>query len=188
MDQVEFRYRTFRDLTNEYAQIDFERRRLQTMANAVKFGETMVDVGCNAGYIASLLPGCIIDGIDPSVIAVEVAQTRLRSAQVGVAESLPFPNQWADVVMLGFILERVFDPQKAISEAARVASRLIVGCTPHEDGPWGPDHVPAHAYDVRCYTRETLTALLAPFGKVGLEVVLWGTTPAVYVFTVEVGR
>lgn len=181
------RYTNFRDLTDEY-KIDFHRRRLTAMAKHIHPGELVLDVGCNGGYMVEYLPeDCEVHGIDPSESAVRLARMRLASARVGSAESLPFAYKSFDVVVLGYIVERVFDPQAVIAEARRVARRVIVGDTPHEDGPWGTAHVQGHAYDVRCYDRASLQQLIAPNGeRCAIQTVSWGSGPVMYSFQVEV--
>ena len=68
---------------------------------------------------------------------VEIATTRLVEAKVATAEALPYPDSSIDVVALGEILEHVHDPAEVLREAARVARRLVVGSTPHEEGEVG---------------------------------------------------
>lgn len=179
-------YERFRDLTEEY-RLEFHRRRLSAMASHIQPGETVLDVGCNGGYFAEYLPeDCIIHGLDPSAVAIEVASSRLASAQLGVAEALPFADKSVDVVVLGYVLERVKDPNLVLREACRVARRAIVGDTPHELGPWGPKHPERHPEGVLCQpcaTLETLAALLRNFARsVEVVPVIWGSTPAMYSF------
>lgn len=177
-------YADFRDLTEEYVTLDFHQRRLALLASRIAPGSRVLDVGCNGGYLAGYLPGCEVHGIDPSEVAVRAAQSRLASASVGVAEALPFPDQSMDVVVMGYILERVADPALVLREAHRVARQWVVGDTPHEDGPWGKAHVSRMApFVLRCFNREELMQVLGPAALV--DVVSWGQTPAMYSFAVK---
>ena len=149
-------------------------KRLATMLALVQPGESVLDVGCNSGYIVDFLPrGCRAYGVDVVPALVEIATTRLVEAKVATAEALPYPDSSIDVVALGEILEHVHDPAEVLREAARVARRLVVGSTPHEEGKWGPHGAKApdgHRFHVRCFTEPTLRDVLATAGITTLDV------------------
>lgn len=185
--EVLARYRDYGDLTEHYEQ-RFHVFRLMRMARHVWPGETVLDVGCNGGYLAQYLPeGCVVDGVDPSETAVAVARTKLRSAQVAVAEELPFPDKSYDVVVLGYVLERVKDPQAVLREACRVARRVVVGDTPHRDSVmWGDHTLETSPHDVRTYTVETLYDELKLFAKkLHIDTLLVDKRPGMLSFCAE---
>ena len=147
-----------------------QRDRITAMVAPIRAGESVLDVGCNSGYIVEFLPlACapVTEGIDAAPALVALARTRLRAAHVAAAESLPYPDGAFDAVILGEILEHVHDPIEVLREARRVARRLIVGSTPHESGTWGPNgsRAPAgHRFHVRCFTAAELRSTLAAAG------------------------
>lgn len=96
-----------------------------------KSGERVVDVGSGAGsdsFIAANavgLKGAVI-GIDmtPAMLdraraAAEDRQTKVEFRE-GVAEELPVPDAWADVVISNGVINLVPDKMAAYSEIARV--------------------------------------------------------------------
>ena len=171
---------------------DLQRSRLEAIVAPIRPGDRVLDVGCNSGYIVQFLPrGCTAFGVDVSAELVAVAQQRLVEAHVAPAESLPYPDKSMDVVILGEILEHVFDPVEALREAARVARRVVVGSTPHEAGKWGPKGPRApdrHRFHVRCFTEPELRAALhaASLRTLRIATVRRAGVDEMYVFHAEV--
>jgi len=67
----------------------------------------VLEVGCSNGWRLERLreqKGWDIYGIDPSEMAISKAVSESISAQVGTAESLPFPGNHFDLVIFGFCL------------------------------------------------------------------------------------
>lgn len=165
-----------------------QRERLQKMVRPVVPGDTVLDVGCNSGYIVDFLPAnCTAFGVDVSVELVKSAKRRLKDARVAPAEALPHPDKAVDVVLLGEILEHVHDAELVLREASRVARRIVAGSTPHEAGHWGPSGKRAperHRFHVRCYTEATLRETLRGAGLHGIHIdaVVQGGVPQMYVF------
>lgn len=161
-----------------------QRERLSTMFAAVHSGDRVLDVGCNSGYAVEFVPpGCEVWGIDVSEELIAKARARLAGAEVARAESLPFGNDTFDVVVLGEILEHVFDPILVLREAARVAHRSVIGSTPTEDGAWGAHRVATHEFHVRCYTEDTLFDDLFNIAR-DTQLVRIKRTPHIYIFEV----
>lgn len=158
------------------------------MVTPIVPGDTVLDVGCNSGYIVDFVPvNCEVYGVDVSEELVKRAKRRLRGAKVAPAERLPHLDKSMDVVILGEILEHVHDPVVVLREAGRVARRIVTGSTPHEAGKWGPKGSKApehHAFHVRCYTRATLSDTLRQAGLTSLRIdtVALAGVPQMYVF------
>ncbi len=168
-----------------------QRRRIEQMVRHVPQGARVLDVGCNSGYIVDFLPSdCKVHGVDVSSALVEKAKARLVSAHVAEAEDLPFEDGAFDVVVIAEVIEHVHDPVLVLNEARRVARRLVVGSTPHEDGQWGPKgSLPGHQFHVRCYTLGALfdDLDLAGFRSRVVSIVHDAKdTPQFYVFEAEV--
>jgi len=95
-------------------------------------GEAMLDLGCGAGFDASVAarlvgPGGRVVGVDvtPDMVirAWELSAPlpcRNLSFQVAAADHLPFPPQFFDVVTSNGVLNLVIDKPKAAQEILRV--------------------------------------------------------------------
>jgi len=95
-------------------------------------GETLLDVGCGAGFDACVAarlvgsPGRVV-GIDvtPGMVSrawelADLLSSRNVSFQVASAEILPFPNQYFDVVLSNGAFNLVIDKDQAGQEIFRV--------------------------------------------------------------------
>ena len=109
---------------------------------ALHRGEYVVDVGCGAGLdslIAARMvgPGGHVIGVDMTPQMLERARQGADEAGLGnvefheaLAELLPVPDQWADVVISNGVLNLMPDKSRALNEMARVLKpngRLQVG-------------------------------------------------------------
>lgn len=148
--------------------------RLEAMLAPVRPGEHVLDAGCNSGFIVDFLPrSCVVSGVDVAEHLVAIARGRLARADVAPVEALPYEDRSVDVIILGEILEHVFDPVAVLLEARRVARRLVIGSVPNEKSKWGPKgkHKPeGHAYHVRAFTARTFRATLVAAGLVDVDV------------------
>lgn len=146
-----------------------QRSRLERMYGLLTTWSTVLDVGCNSGYAVHFRPDCIWTGVDVSPELVAKARQNLDGAQVAAAEELPFADGTFDHVVLGEILEHVYDPGQVLSEAARVARLSIVGSTPDEAGAWGKHTVAKHRFHVRAFSEVELRALLSEYGRASVN-------------------
>jgi arsenite methyltransferase len=105
-------------------------------------GTRIVDIGCGAG-IDSLIAAKMV-GPNGQVIGIDMTPAMLQKAQKsaieaglgnvefreGLAESLPVPDHWADVVISNGVLNLLPDKLAALQEMARVlkpTGRLQIG-------------------------------------------------------------
>jgi arsenite methyltransferase len=108
----------------------------------LRLGERVVDIGCGAG-IDSLIAAKMV-GPDGEVIGVDMTRAMLEMARKsvseagadnvafreGLAEALPVPDGWADVVISNGVLNLLPDKEAALQEMARVlkpSGRLQIG-------------------------------------------------------------
>ena len=105
-------------------------------------GERVVDVGCGAG-IDSLIAAQMVSstghviGVDMTPAMLEKAAASAAAADVdnvefraGYGESVPVPDEWADVVISNGVLNLMPDKVAALTEMARVlkpGGRLQIG-------------------------------------------------------------
>jgi SAM-dependent methyltransferase len=87
----------------------------------------VLEVGCGAGDFAARLQdqGVAVVAVDQSEQMVELARGRGVDARVGDVQSLPFEDSAFDVAVANFMLYHVADLDRALSELARVAPRLV---------------------------------------------------------------
>ena len=99
-------------------------KRLAARLN-VTAGQTLLDVACGTGNWLQVASdrGAAVSGIDISEKAIAVCQDRLPASElrVGPAETLPFSNDFFDIVTCLGSLEHFLDQPKALREMVRVA-------------------------------------------------------------------
>ncbi len=90
---------------------------------------SILDVGCGGGILSEEFAraGGRVVGIDPAIPSLEAAGEHARAKNLSIqylggrGEQLPFEDASFDVVVCCDVLEHVDDPEKVISELARVA-------------------------------------------------------------------
>jgi ubiquinone/menaquinone biosynthesis C-methylase UbiE len=93
----------------------------------------VLDVGCGTGHNLAFFKesGLKAAGIDASKPMLDVAAKKLGTSvglHLGHAEELPFDSESFDIVTLITVLEFVPNPERVLSEAARVArSQIYLG-------------------------------------------------------------
>ncbi len=109
-------------------------RRLDLIRRYVRFnGARMLDIGCGVGaYVDKFRSlGAHAFGVDVDAEKLAEAQRakRLRLLATSVSETLPFPDNYFDVVVLHEVIEHVDDDYQTIREAHRVIrhnGRIII--------------------------------------------------------------
>lgn len=102
------------------------RRFSEVLKAAPKINGSILDVGCHSGLFTKKISEKInpkkIFGVDISKKAIKEAQRRIKDGnfQVADAASLPFKKNSFNAVFCLEVLEHVDDPEKVITEIARV--------------------------------------------------------------------
>lgn len=139
-------------------------------------GDKVLDIGVGTGIFASELMkyGADITGIDVSDKMLEIAKSKgIINVFPGNAESLDFPDETFDLVISITALEFIKNPDKAISEMARVCKkggRVVVG-TLGAESCWASKRMKAAKEDpksvfrdARFYSLEELRRMAEKFG------------------------
>ena len=115
--------------SNPQLRITKAREKLDFFLKHVNIDASMqvLDVGCGGGYVANELynrTGARIIGLDHSEEAINKARSNLIEKNIsfcrGNALSLPFPDNYADVILNIGVIEHVIDHEKCIKESVRV--------------------------------------------------------------------
>lgn len=107
-------------------------RRLDMVRRFVPLeGARILDVGCGIGTYVRRFQAFSdeVHGVDVDRQRVEEASKELRNIRVAPAESLPYPDDFFDLVFLNEVIEHVDDDRATIAEACRVTrpgGRIVV--------------------------------------------------------------
>lgn len=143
----------------------------------IKAGQTVLDVACGTGILARKVAKCV--GANGTVIGLDVNNGMLDVARQtapqiswrqGVAEDLPFDDNYFDAVVSQFGLMFFENRQKAISEMLRVLrsnQRLVIAV-------WGElEETPGYSAMVqlllRLFGEEAANGLRAPYNLGNLQ-------------------
>lgn len=112
----------------------------------------LLDVGAGDGLITYLLRA---DGIDNEMTAVRIAQAIGVNVQYGDAYNLTAEDNSYDAVLMIDVIEHFDQPERALTEARRVAP-VIYLATPERQ----PDRPVRDKYHVQEWTRDELVAFM----------------------------
>ncbi|MEO0272290.1 MAG: class I SAM-dependent methyltransferase [candidate division WOR-3 bacterium] len=99
----------------------------------VQTNARILDVGCAMGGFLDYLKENGFNevyGIEPVVAYVDRASKNVNNVKVGSAESVPFDDEYFDVLIMDQVLEHLYEPRKAFREAKRVLKKggyLFIG-------------------------------------------------------------
>jgi SAM-dependent methyltransferase len=100
---------------------------------------TLLDVGCGRGEVlwAAREAGWRFEGVDPSLANLEWARLNLGvEGRAGIIEEANFPDDHFDAVIMGGVIEHLYDPFRVLQEVWRVLKPggLFYLDAPNEDG------------------------------------------------------
>lgn len=137
-------------------------------------GESVVDLGCGYGGYARRLQeeGHRVVGVDLDTALLAEARAQGVEAIEADVQETPFPDGHFDTALLFEVLEHLPEPERALTEALRIARRNVLVTVPNVGEH---DHLAAHglAYwhlvvtdHVNFFTAEGLRALADRCGAV----------------------
>lgn len=97
--------------------------KIRYIVGEVGNGKTVLDIGCNEGHLGSfLIPGNTVYGVDISPKALTLAKKQgLRATYHDIERKpLPYKKNFFDIVIIGDVIEHVFDTDTLLREARRV--------------------------------------------------------------------
>ena len=106
----------------------FHRRRLDRISTLVPQQTKVLDAGCDAGVLASLLvdKGCQVVGVDVRAPSIKLARQQCPEAQFHVRDIRNLRlNERFDVIVCTDVLEHLMEPQRK-----RAVSRLLAHLEP----------------------------------------------------------
>ncbi len=135
--------------------------RLEFMYKNVDKDNIVADVGCFDGYFSQKLRehGCKVIGVDSLDLVIQrtTADDPTGKYLVSFAEDMPFRDSSFDIGIYSHVLEHVFSPESALSEARRVikdGGKIIV-IVPFDLG--------VDANHLREYSKDNLVTLVSKF-------------------------
>jgi len=121
------------------AQEEMEPERFAPVADLVRAGDAVLEVGCGSGVFLGLAAagGARVAGVDAAPALVAIARERVPEADVrlGDAEALPFPDDTFDLVAGLNVFFFASDMVAALREAGRVARPGARGSPASGDDP-----------------------------------------------------
>ena len=182
MGDVTFNSEKYHDESSIKINNDFKSR-MDVIVDMCGSNKKILDIGCFTGYLMDRLKKNDNDvyGVDISKDAIKLAKNKgLKCSQGDVDNGLKFPNKIFDIIVIGEIIEHIFDTDKVIREIRRmlkddgqiiittpnIASlnrriRLTLGDNPYIDiGVLNDDNKTTASGHIRYFTFKNLKILL----------------------------
>lgn len=101
----------------------------------------VLDLGCGLGRFINFRPGTL--GVDINPFNVEYCKNQGHNVQLMMGNSIPFPDQSFDCILMDNVLEHIERPNIIIKEVVRVLrnqGKLVVGVPGIKGYAYDPDH------------------------------------------------
>jgi ubiquinone/menaquinone biosynthesis C-methylase UbiE len=127
------------DLTPGRDQVEIHRCRLAESLLPGRGVSSVLDVGCGDGYFCHYIQtqrtGLAVTGVDLATARLQRARARYRAVNFCQCEisHLPFGSGGFDVVTCIEVLEHLDQPEAALTELARVASKWVAITVPYKE-------------------------------------------------------
>lgn len=125
---------------------------------------TLLDIGCNSGYLLeeAQARGFAATGVDVAPRMVRYCRLKgLKAYRLAAEKVLDYFGAGSfSTVVLGEVLEHVFDPDEVFRQAVAVATMNVVGSVPTEKSEWGRMGHGGHPHHTRQFTRKSLGELI----------------------------
>lgn len=100
------------------------RRQAAMLADHLNRGDSVLDVGCGTGYLASQLRQMY--GVEPTGVDIRDARAEQIGFRAFDGTSIPFPDKSFDHVVVSYVLHHAVDPLALARECRRVARRKVL--------------------------------------------------------------
>lgn len=138
-------------------------RKLEKVIGSLIDPETSVlDIGCGSGRVIRGLKkdkNCNVFGMDISQVAISILRRNGIKGLVVDANDISDIAKY-DVIILSHTLEHINDDKTLIKKIAKSTKKYCIVVVPNDC--MGPEEEKEH---LRKYTKESLTALVAPYFK-----------------------
>lgn len=132
-------------MENFYENVDKDRReeggfypdKIKFILETIGSKKKVLDIGCNNGFIGEkiLKKNNIVFGVDIASLSLEEAKNRgLKVKRIDIEkDDLPYKNESFDIVILGDIIEHVFNTDQLLRESYRVLKKrgVLILSTPN---------------------------------------------------------
>lgn len=102
----------------------YDKNKIEFLISEIGSGNKILDVACNDGYISEILKNNnnVVFGFDIAIKDIRIARKRGINVKYFKIGSGPFPykDKQFDVVLLGDIIEHIFDTDEMLRECYRI--------------------------------------------------------------------
>ena len=125
------------DYTDRQAETDPSPTLRQILRPYLPHIRSVLEVGCNRGDNLGCFPEAEVEGVEPNEHARLQAQARGFTVLDAIAQDLPYPDEWFDLVFTAGVLIHIPPPEfdKALAEIHRVSARYVLAVEYHADKP-----------------------------------------------------